>query len=544
MRRAWKIGLGALGAVLLAAVGAVMVVAPNFFELLGTGEEKTLRDASGTPAGDDRAVLVLALDGIDRAQLYEMLGAGELPNLARLLGGGAGSAFPHAYLDPTATAALPTSTLASWATIFTGRPAGEHGVAGNEYFVRKARRFEAPGPVSVFEPDLVLKTYTDGYANGLLQVPTIYERLRARRADLSMWVSMAQFHRGADRLLLANRTVLADAFAAFLDDDDDDDDLELFADLDREVVENLVEALDAGGAPHVLTLYLSGADAFAHGSRQGADASRRTYLIEIMEPLMKSLTDALERNRARHDRYVLVVSDHGHTEVIHDEAHALGTGDDAGDPPAVVARAGYRLRPFEYEVDDADDFDTVLAYGGALAYVYVADRSTCPAPGTRCDWTRPPRPAEDVRPLAAAFAAMPWIDLVLVRGTSGMFEVKDGARTVPIDAYLAAHPRAGYVAVEERVRELTTGPFGDHAGDILLIAKNGAEPDVAGRYYFSSLYHSWHGSPGRKDSEIPLILAHPTRDAAALKRLVRRVAGATTETRDVAAIVEAVLFEP
>lgn len=543
LRRGALIGFAVASAIV--ALGAVVVlwVSPNLFGLLATGDDKDLRDAEGAPArAGESSVLVIALDGVDRELLYPMLRRGELPHLADLLGGLGQGALPHAYLDDTALAPLPTTTMTSWATIFTGEVPARHGVAGNEYFIRAERRLAAPAPVSVFAPDLVLQTYTDDYANKLLGVPTMYERLRERRDDLSIWVAMSQFYRGADTLLLADRTVIADAAKAFLDDDDEDDDLEMFAALDREVLDAVLEELAEKPAPHVLTIYLSGADHFAHGSKRGPDEARRHYLKTVFDPLVGKLVAALERSGTRAERHVVIVSDHGHTEVRHDAEHALGTGDEPGDPPAVVRAAGYRLRPFELSVDDDHDFDTVLTYGGAIAYAYVADRSTCPAKGDRCDWSRPPRYREDLVPLADAFRAMPWIDLVLVRH-DGAYEVYVGeGRTELVYQHLAAHPRHEYVEVEARLRDLAVGPRGDHAGDILLVARNGAEPNVADRYYFSSRYHSWHGSPSRADSAITLIIAHPRRSSAELGRAVRSIAGDQTAADEIAEIVEHLLF--
>lgn len=529
------LGIGALGVV------AVLIIAPNAVELLFTGDERDLRDERETPASpEEPTVLVLAIDGVDRKLLYDMLRNGELPELGTLLGGQGGK-FPNAYFDETALAPLPTSTLASWATIFTGEPPGKHGVAGNEYFVRSERRFAAPAPVSLDAPDLVLKTYTDDYANKLLGVPTLYEKLRARQGKLSAWVAMSQFFRGADRLIVADRTVLGDAFAAFLDDDDDADDLEVYAELDRKIVENVAQALEESPAPHVLTVYLSGADQFAHSSAEGPDPARRRYLREVFEPLMAKLRKALVRRDALASRYVVVVSDHGHTAVLHDKKHALAI-DMEDDPPAVVRAAGFRLRPFKVDVPDDDAFDAVLAYGGALAYVYVADRSTCGA-NAACDWTKPPRFEADVVPLAEGFHAANTrgdhapsmrgaLDLILVRSASGeLVEYVGGGRTRPIQ------PRAGYVAFLERLRDLAVGDRGDHAGDIILIARNGAEPDIANRYYFSKRYYSWHGSPGRADSEIPFILAHPKHSADELSRIVRRIAGEQTDATDITPVI-------
>ena len=57
------------------------------------------------------------------------------------------------------------------------------------------------------------------------------------------------------------------------------------------------------------------------------------------------------------------------------------------------------LRPFQLDVGRDGDFQAVLTYQGPAAYVYLADRSTCAAAKTPCDWTRPPRYAEDVLPV-------------------------------------------------------------------------------------------------------------------------------------------------
>ncbi len=545
-RATWKLVLASFGILILLAAATIAIFVPNFFELLVAGDERDLREQpSPSPQAREPTVLVLALDGVDRSLLYEMLRAGELPALAQLLGG-----LDHAYLDETAIAPMPTSTLASWATIFTGVTPALHGVAGNEYFIRAEKKFAAPAPVSINEPDLVMKTYTDGYANELLKVPTLYERLR-ESGPLKIWVAMSQFYQGADKLILADRSVLADAFAAFLDADDDADDLELFAKVDEKVIENVEAALAEGPPPHLLTLYLSGADQFAHASKEGPDKARRRYLRDVMEKLMTRVTAALAKAAPLDDRYVVVVSDHGHTAVMSDDSHALGTTE-LDDPPMFIRAAGYHLRPFEADVSDSDGFDTVLAYGGAVAYLYVADRSTC-AKDRPCEWSRPARFVEDVVPLADVFlkhtvqaaGGVATLDLVLVRSQqpgSTELEVYLGDRkTQKIGAYLAAHPRPAYIAVEDRLRDLAVGPYGNHAGDIVLMTRSGNEQAIENRYYFSNHYYSWHGGLGRTDSEIPLIVAHPRKSTAQLGALVREVAGERSDATDVAPLVTKLL---
>ncbi len=59
---------------------------------------------------------MIALDGVDRKLLYDMLRAGELPGLASLLGGReADGRFAHAHFDETLLSVLPSCTLTAWA---------------------------------------------------------------------------------------------------------------------------------------------------------------------------------------------------------------------------------------------------------------------------------------------------------------------------------------------------------------------------------------------------------------------------------------------
>jgi hypothetical protein len=45
------------------------------------------------------------------------------------------------------------------------------------------------------------------------------------------------------------------------------------------------------------------------------------------------------------------------------------------------------------------------------------------------------------------------------------------------------------------------------------------------RYYFAERYHSWHGSPSRRDSEIPLIVARAGDSINAIGGMVRNALG-------------------
>jgi hypothetical protein len=404
-------------------------------------------------------------------------------------------------------------------------------------------------PVTFHNPDPVLATYTDQYVNKLTAAPSVYEQMRDRDPNVSIWVAMHQLHRGADRLLVTDRAVLADAFKAFLEEQITEklarkDSKAVYAKLDEQVIETVIEELsdEDDPPPDVLTIYLSGTDQFAHVADIGPDQARRKYLKDEVDPLMKQLRGALQERKALGNRYVVVTADHGHTEVMDDDEHALAM-DDEEDPPAVLLKAGFRLRPFRLDVKDDHDFNAVLAYQGAMAYVYVADRSTCKEEGDACDFSRPPRFKEDVLVAAQAFydanqsgkhvkGMKGTLDMVLTRKPKPWSEkdepfqvyVGDG-KLVPVERYLADNPRPTYVDLDARLRDLAVGKYGERAGDVLLIANNGNRDTPKERYYFSARYRSWHGSPSRQDSEIPLIVAHPRQTSEQLAAQVKQALG-------------------
>lgn len=527
----------------------------NVTEIAVNGEHLDLRKraAGARPnAPETPPVLVLALDGVSRSLLYDMLRAGELPKLATLLGG---DRWEHAYFDNTLLSTLPSSTMAAWVTAFTGVGPAQHGVAGNEYFVRETRTFACPAPVSFADATPTLEIYTHDAVDKLTDAPTVYERMRLSAPDSLMWVAMSQVYRGADRLLLARRTAIATAMEGFLESFIDEhltDNISrrLYEDIDNATTESVIGQLDEGPVPDILTIYLSGTDLHAHTAMEGPDVARRSYLAEVIEPEIGRLTDKLRARHALANRWIIVTADHGHTEVLKDKKHALAAG-----PPEVLREAGFRVRPFKRSVDASDPFSAVLACGGAMAYVYLADRSQCAGPSEVCPWDQPPRYEEDVLAAAEAFArandgddTVPsmngTLDMIFVRRPRPVkdidlpFEVYlRGGKTMAIDDYLRAHPHPTYIAVAARLHDLAVGVHGERAGDLLLLAHNGDRSDPEGRYYFAAPYRSWHGSPSRADSEIPLIVANPKLRASAIGTRVRRVIGNQPSQQQIARVI-------
>jgi hypothetical protein len=100
---------------ILAAASTVLTACGTFGQLskvVVTGDNRALRERpSGQPsnAPSRPALLILAIDGLGRDLLYSMLGSGELPELAALIGK-SGSSFPHAYFAPDVLTTVPSTT--------------------------------------------------------------------------------------------------------------------------------------------------------------------------------------------------------------------------------------------------------------------------------------------------------------------------------------------------------------------------------------------------------------------------------------------------
>jgi hypothetical protein len=553
MKRGVRIGL-VLGGMLLLAAAALLLLRPRVAEVVGlaaSGGEKQLREPMRA-AGTGPRVLVFALDGVGDEALLAAIEGGHMPRVAAFLGAAAGERlFERGYAVPDMLSILPSTTLAAWAALFTGSTPAHNGVPGNEWFAREEARFYAPAPVSVEGTDHALAVYTDDLMGGALRAATIYER-----AGVRSYVTLSQFHRGADLLIVPSAAafgaVIA-AAAAGLADDDESGEQEAYAEIDVKAVDNLLDAIGRHGVADLQVIYMPGVDLYTHVAEPPLEM-QRAYLSEVVDVAAGRVLDLYRRAGALADTYVLFVSDHGHTPVINDAQHALGS-DDSAPLASVLQRTGFRVRPRKLELDDDEsDYQATFAYQGAFAYVYLADRSTCAAPGTQCSWARPPRFDADVLPVVRAIDTAArgavaagtlggTLDLIFARAPRATtedalpFQVWDGARLVDIAAYLAQHPRPDLLDLERRLHGLAAGPYGHRAGDVLLLAKSGGARPIEDRYYFSSRYRSWHGSPDAQDSRVPLIVGHGTLDGAGLRQRVTELVGERPNQEDVAGLI-------
>ncbi|HEX8830405.1 MAG TPA: alkaline phosphatase family protein, partial [Longimicrobium sp.] len=400
----------AIVAAVLAAGAAVFFLkfrntSSEAVELVAEGAEKVLREPMRPPRGAPR-VLVFALDGVGADALEAVIRGGRARNIAHLLGNprrGEPGVYRHSYAAPGVLSILPSTTYAAWTSLFTGQPAGITGVPGNEWFAREEDRFYAPAPVTVTEHTHALKVYSDQLMGPVTHAPTLYEQ-----ANVRAYVSLAALQRGADLVTMPDPIAFGPMVSATArgigEEGEGSVSREVYQEVDLGAVGSLLETIARRGVADLQVVYFPGVDLWTHEAPDPLRAQRE-YVETAVDSAVGEVLGAYRRRHALKDTYVLFVADHGHTPVLDDDRHALGTeGDD--EPPQVLRRAGFRVRPFTVEVKDEErGYQAVVAYQGAMAYVYLADRSACPRPADRCDWRRPPRMLEDVLPVVRAYDA-------------------------------------------------------------------------------------------------------------------------------------------
>jgi hypothetical protein len=540
--------------VLLIAGGAFYLWKSNtpvgeLVEMAADNGDRKLRDEIRPAQGGTR-LLVFAFDGVGADELEKAIESGRASRIAKLLGTKEGGGlFKNGYSIQNALSILPSTTMAAWGSIYTGKPPAETGVPGNEWFVREEMKFYAPAPVSVSENKHTLKMLNDGLVGNSLKVPTIFEMLN-RRA----YVSLAPVYRGADIFTTPEMEDLLEVSMAVARGVVGDETVsqESYKEIDEESVERLIENINKNGSADVQVVYFPGIDLYSHIADYPLEDQEK-YFQKVLDRSIGSILDIYEKKGILNETYIMFIADHGHTPVLNDDRHALSS-EGGHEPPDLLKKLGWRVRPFEIE-PLADDYQATVAYQGAIAYVYLADRSTCPDAGQKCDWKRAPRLKEDVLPLAEAFfkanqtgEGVPelkgTLDLIFARepkpiGENALpFKIFDGKNLVPIGEFLKKNPRPDLLNLEERMNGLSAGPFGHRAGDILLLSKSGFEQPIEERYYFSAPYHSWHGSPTKQDSHVPIIIAKKGTSGREIQAMVNEVVGQNPSQLDIVPIIQ------
>lgn len=314
---------GSLTVIVLAAALLGGVTACGLVERTVTsGGEQKLKPTASVPMAAPR-VIIFALDGAGHDQLMEAIGSGKAPNMAGLLGKDEGNGlFAHGYSAPHALSILPSSTIADWAAIFTGQTPAWDGVTGDEWFVRETMEFYAPVPVSVQDTTDITKVVNADLVGRSLAVPTLYQQIGGRSN-----VSLLSVYKGANLYTTVAPSSLVGLFAALISGKVEGDSAEqsLSADLDRDSVPKLIDAINEHGIPNLQVVYFPGIDIYTH---QVKDPLRFqvAYLEQVTDPLVGKVLDFYRKENALDGTYVMFIADHGHIPVMDDRIHSIGTG--------------------------------------------------------------------------------------------------------------------------------------------------------------------------------------------------------------------------
>ena len=492
-------------------------------------------------------MIIFAFDGVGYDQFMAAVHSGKAPRMQALLGTQKShDLFEHAYSIPNAVDVLPT-TMPGWTATFTGLPPAWNGVTGDEFFIREKMDFYAPVPVSVDNPDDALRMLSANLLGKVIETPTVFERL-----GLRSYVSLNGVYRGADVFTDLDRGSYAGMLAAVAKGLLPGTSVarEVFADVDEDSVNALTENIDKNGFANLQVVYFPGIDLYTHRAKNPLE-SQVSYLEDFTDGNVGKVLDYYRKRQALDQTYVLFVSDHGHTPVLDDNRHALGSNENH-DLPTLVQKTGFRVRPFALNAPD-QDYQALLAYEGVMAYLYLADRSTCRAKAARCDWRKPPRLGKDVMPVVRALyhvnrTGVPvpglrgTLDLIFARKpvsaghNASTFEVFDGKKLVPIYEYLWRHPRPDLIQLDKRIGWLSAGPYGDRAGDIAVLPRFTNVP-IQHRFYFGPRYHSEHGSPSMQDSHIPFVLTCTAASGEHLQSLVKKTVNREPSQLDVVPLI-------
>lgn len=446
--------------------------------------------------------LLIDIDGLRPDVFHDALEAGEIPNLARLVGGG---------LHVQITAPAPSITFCSQACLFTGAHPDEHGVPGNQFFDRFGSGFAGAPRHYAFDigdslavDDAVL-VFTNSLAGDRLQRSTIYERFTEKgktsvvagnmyARGATDWIkpnlaNIARFTRGGNMFGMSSR------------------------EYDQDIVDRLAAFITLRGLPDLTTMYFMGLDHDSHA--YGPIPAQRDYLVDHVDPMVGEVWDAAAAG-ADPLPLVAVFSDHGQIRVIPDDAHSLKVGFPF-DKEMVHLFKSLGLDVHDYPGEDPD-CDAVMALNGGLAYVYLRNRLA--------DWFAEPDFERDVLPVARAFweAHANGVHAPELRGALAGVLVRDvvtegweadfkaltpGGDVVSLEDWFAAQPEGHYVDPVHRLARQA----GRYAGDVLLIS------NYAGGYYFGSETIGVHGGLHPEDSLATLSYGWPGAEAGDWERV-------------------------
>ncbi len=439
-----------------------------------------------------KRLVLIDIDGLRDDVFRRALAGGQIPRLARLLGG----RQARKGLLYSAVSTAPSMTYCCQASSFTGAHPGDHWIAGNHFFDRFGRL--TGGAPRKYEFDFVdaPAVFLKGLAGAVLnpEVPTLYETAAAH--GLTSTVAYNMYARGAQHWLKPG----PEDWRAFVQGGA----IRMGQRYDNAMVADVCRHLREGRPPDILTLYFFGLD---HESHTAGPAVQGDYLARVIDPQVGKIVDEWAAQGLLPDTLFAIFSDHGQKAVIHDDAHVLKVGFIFDRELGYVFEALGR-DVYDHHWEEAH-CDALVSPCGGLAHIYVRRRGGA--------WPEPPDIGRDVLPLAQAL----WeanatgrycaelrgsLSAVLLRDVQHAGRYADywaytPGGLLPVEEYLAAHPEIETVDAANRLHYMS-GPM---AGDLLILT------NYEEGYNFSILnYRGMHGGLHPEDSLAVLAFGLPS----------------------------------
>jgi hypothetical protein len=380
----------------------------------------------------NRKVFVLDIDGL-RNDVFEelMKKPAGLETLGQIFGRAAGDPVPvtlkpaqlgigdqevktlrfgSGYLVQNATTIFPSYTFAGHAAIFTGKPPGTYGIPGNEWFDRDPlpgnpqRRYAFTGAFldeSIFGrlefKDAVLGFWHTAFANGVLRSPTVYDRTDELKLGLHNLVGFNMY--------FGYQTNMTWIYPGLLEQGLEFQASKTGMSFDTSMVSHVLqgagidpsfastrigpvkrdsrpekEAFDQMG---VVTLYFASVDHSGHAGFDGEQ--RRDTVTDVHKILLSQHVDGqigrlwkgLDEVTRRNSLWV-IVSDHGQTDMgalVTPDLRKVMLPQEGYFPDSVTLNSPPPIRtmvlPNPQPSRSINDSDTVVAYNGGLAYIYL-----------------------------------------------------------------------------------------------------------------------------------------------------------------------------
>lgn len=449
----------------------------------------------------ETAVLLVSVDGMSEQVMDEMLAAGELPHIARLIANG--------VRVRRAICSLPSITYSSFTTILTGCHPGRHGITGNKWFDRYSLIHRDYGTT---------RTYRD--VDDDILVPTVYEHLSD---EFTVSIQCA-IRRGVGRTI---DNWASSGLRWFVGGYEATDQLMPWRfDLIAE------EANRRGCWPVLIHAYFPGVDEIGH--RRGSDSPHYRRALRNVDRQIGLLHEALAGAGMAERTCTILLADHNHTPVPPNRWFDVPRWlrDTAQLRVRTTSAGGQRLADRERAYRNVDA--VVLVDGDRIARVYLQGTGGWHEQPTRA------RLESVLRGGPGSLSDQEAIDQIAVRHETregqrvidlhsrrGQSEIKrrsaDGAvlyrYTIAergaldfgdavdvsfientgwhdVSAWLAATADSAYPGVIAHLADLFDSP---RAGDVVIFAAEGWD--------FAPGNHGGHGGIGAGDTRVPLVFS-------------------------------------